>query len=381
MNELDLMDAINDIDDRYIVEAAEGVAGGSVMHTKGTVKRRRAVWSSVPALAAAGIALAILVAGGITAVKLLQRRTKGKESVKTEYAAGKPFMKGEVLTTPLTAEQLEEFRQMPGILEIDGRYYGSQETECSQVGAKIGTYTVRGNTEEIVVENGEEHLEIVEHELDADVYGIPGVKTSYAVAVYYEDIQKYVVFGGVIPDVDTVAELREEIPFDTYFEMDKTYKVMINGLPATYTDSTVTLEKVVNILFKNADSPIYDLKDMPNAFFKDTPFFDEWAGREHHVWDSWISRYDTVENPEEGKDWAQKFCKEHPLGELLGIGYVHNKLIEPVNASGVQYYLYSGGYILGMGGGFGKCIYVGPEAAQEFIALFQFPMKSTEPTE
>ncbi|MBO4325453.1 MAG: hypothetical protein J5845_08685 [Lachnospiraceae bacterium] len=380
MNELDILEALTDVDDKYVLEASEGIAGKTVLK-RGTKKRTFAAWNSLPAMIAAGVALAVIVAGGIVAVKAVQKKAKGKESEKTGYTAASPFVQGEAQTTPLSKETLEAFSNLPGTLDFNGRTYVGQYTECTKVGGKIGTYKVSDTVEQIVTEEGIEHLELVDIENDVDVYEIPGVKTSYAVAVFYEDLQKYIVFGGIVPDVSNVAELRENMPIDTYFKMDKTYKVMVNGYPATYSNSAVNMEQVVNILLKNAESPVYELKDMPNDFFKDTPFFDEYADRERQLWDSWISRYDSPEDPKEGKDWAQAFCKEHPLGELLLTGYVHNTLIEPANASGLEFYLYSGGYIFGIGGSYGDCIYVGPEAAAEFRALFETPAKSTEPTE
>lgn len=378
MNELDILDALTDVDDKYVLEASEGIAGKTVLR-KGTKRRTFAAWNSLPAMIAAGVALVVIVAAGIVAVKAMKEKVKEKESVKITFAASKPFVQGEILTKPIDRGVLETLQISANILEMEDRFYGSQMTECTKVGAKLGTYKIRGTVETTVIEDGVEHLALVDLENDADVYEIPGVKTEYAVAVYYESLQKYVVFGGSIPDVSNVAELRESMPIDTYFELDKTFEIMINGNAATFTDSSITMEKVVEILLKNANSPLYDMKDMPNDFFKDTPFFDTWAGRERQMWDSWISRYDGINDLPEGKDWAQKFCKEHPLGELLGTAKVHNKLLEPANASGETYYLYSGGYILGYGSSFGKCLYVGPEAAEEFAALFQVPTESTVP--
>lgn len=419
MNGLDLLEAINDIDDEFVLEATEGVSGTSSLKTEGTpadgpaVKSNdsdyvvldakksvrkpfytKAVWKYA---ACAALVLA-LVGGGL----IINAMLNGKgERAKTVTPAAREWNDQDKVTPvvdPVTPDPILEIEPNPyGGTYYDELVYNSntymrQRSECTKAGEYLGSFQLTGyrfiNEDEDPFneeDNGEENSEA--ENVTVEVYSIPDISTDYAVCVKDPVSGKYPVYARVYW-TDNFADYAKATQLATYMTLGEEFTVIRDNQEIKLR-TKISMDQTLNTLFRNQDIPIFAMYDMPNEFFAGTFHYDPAVGRPYDPTSSYASRYtDAWGNfedvygeeipyeihPAEGSKEAQEFCKGKQIGTMSLVAYVNNSLL---GEGGFQVYLYSGGWVVTDF----FCMYVGPEAAADFMKILdaQIPTDSTVP--
>ena len=410
MNGKDLLDALNEIDDEFIeevtkadaeyaakkagkikAEMSDNTENVTVFEEAETIKKRSAMMT-VLKYAAIAAGLMALVGGGLIIDALLG----GKPNPKSAPATREWTEKDKVtpVTEPYTGLEVE-----PVPLSVEGYYedliynsltYTRQRAECNKLGEYLGSFQLTCymyyDEEEELRNQGNELPESV----TADVYEIPNVSTEYAVAVKYPDTETYLVYARIY-QTDNFADYAKATQLATYMSPREEFSVIRDNQEIKLR-TTITTEQVLNTLFRNQDIPIFAMNDMPNEFFAGTFHYDWTVGKPNDPTSSYAGRYSVVfpegvsgiyedgtlaeiaEHPPEGSPAAQEFCKGKQIGTMSLIAYVNNSLL---GEGGFQVYLYSGGWVVTDF----FCMYVGPEAAADFMKILdaQIPNESTVP--
>ncbi len=419
MNGLDLLEAINDIDDDLILEATEGVSGAApakagetapcgpvlkskdtdciVLDAKKSVRKpfyTKAVWK----YAACAAAVLMLVGGGLIINALLNGKGGKTKNVTPAAHVWTDQDKVTPVVDPVEPDPNLQIEPNPygeswyDDLVYNSKYYTRQRSECTKVGEYLGSYQITGfryidEDEDTFNEedNGEENSEV--ESITVEVFAIPDISTDYAVAVKDPDVEQYYVFARVYW-ADNFADYAKATQLATYMSPGEEFTV-IRGNQEIKLRTKISMDQTLNTLFRNQDIPIFALYDMPNEFFAGTLFYDPTVGKPYDPTSSYASRYSVYfenmedvygeevlfeQHPAEGSAAAQEFCKGKEIGTMTVVGYVNNSLCGEV---GYQVYLYSGGFVVTDF----FCVYVGPEAAADFLKLLdaQIPNESTVP--
>ena len=400
MNGKDLLDALNEIDEDFIVEVTKtdaelearraGKTGNEAVIARfpenvtasgeTDTLRRPTVLMTVMKYAACAAVLAILVGGGLMIKNILAGANSGGSAAS-----------GSTPAVTIPAKEVEEplFEEVKNFYEelvYNSKYYTLARTECLGVGQWLGSYEL---TNYMYIDEDEDPFGEEANppeSLEADVYEILGVNKDYAVAVRYPASDKYYVYSRVYM-TDNFADLKSATQLGIYITPEEEFTVVRNGQNITVR-TQITTQQALDTLFKNQDIPVFALSDMPNEFFKGTQHYEKSANEPYDPTSSYRSRYDvnvdgydvTFEDesvpygmhPAAGSPEAQAFCQGKEIGTLSVVAKVDNELL---GWKGMNVYLYSGGWVVTNV----YCIYVGPEAAADFLNLFEIPSESTVP--
>lgn len=421
MNGKDLLDALNEIDDEFIEEvtkadaeyAAKKAGKGrkqsvfAQFSTHGTSSdeaeeiKKPSVMFTVLKIAACIAVVAVLVGGGLMIKNMLGDKKPTGQTAREWNDQDKvtpvvnPNPTGE--PDPLLTEDPNPYGEAwYDDLVYNSKYYTRQRAECTKVGEYLGSYQITGfrhidededafNEEDNGEENSEENGE--EEKITVDVYAIPDISTDYAVAVKDPDVEKYYVFARVYW-ADNFADFAKATQFATYMTLGEEFSVIRDNQEIKLR-TKISMDQTLNTLFRNQDIPIFAMYDMPNEFFAGTFHYDPTVGKPFDPASSYASRYSVYwensedlygeevlyeQHPAEGSAAAQEFCKGKQIGTMSLIAYVNNSLL---GEGGFQVYLYSGGWVVTDF----FCMYVGPEAAADFMKILdaKIPNESTVP--
>ena len=409
MNGKDLLDALNEIDDEFIEEvtkadaeyAAKKAGKGrkqSVFAQFSTQRtssdeaeeiKKPSVMFTVLKIAACIAVVAVLVGGGLMIKNMLGNKKPTGQAAKewTDEDKVTPVVDPVITDPPLEEEPNPYGEAWYDELVYNSKYYTRQRAECTKVGEFLGNSELTGF--QYIVE-GEDPFYDENSEAESitvEVYAIPDVSTDYAVAVKVPDSEKYLVFARVYW-ADNFADYAKATQLATYMSPGEEFSVIRNNQEIKLR-TKISMEQTLNTLFRNPDIPIFAMYDMPNEFFAGTFHYDPTVGKPFDPASSYASRYSTYwensedaygeevpyeQHPAEGSAEAQEFCKGKEIGTMTVIGYVNNSLC---GEGYYQVYLYSGGFVVTDF----FCVYVGPEAAADFLNLLnaQIPNESTVP--
>lgn len=409
MNGKDLYDALNEIDDEFIVEVTKADAEYAARKAGKSKKpsffaqfstnvtaaddaeeiKKPSVMLSVLKIAACIAVVAVLVGGGLMIKSMLGG---GK--------TGRTASDGEEAVTPTVDPNLQEEPNPdndPNLgpveayyeeLIYDSEYYTKALTQCEKVGERLGSGELTMYMSIDEDEDGDPFGQEAgtPEKVAAEVYAIPGISPKYAVAVKHPETEQYDIYSRVYL-TGSFEDLKNATQLATYITPENEFTVIRNGQNITIR-TQITTEKALATLFKNQDIPIFDMRDMPNAFFEGTMHFEREEYEPFDPASSYLGRYTTeVEgyqvtfeddntpfesHPSEGSPEAQEFCKGKEIGTMTVVAKVDNSLL---GWKGMNVYLYSGGWVITDV----YCIYVGPEAATDFLNLFEIPAESTVP--
>lgn len=404
MNGKDLLDALSEIDDDFIAEVTEADAAYAARKVGKTRKRsvfapfsknvtafdeaeeikKPSVMMTVLKFAACAATIAVLVGGGLMIKNMLADKKPAGQTAVGES--------GQETVTPVVDPTQEEVPDPYGEAFYDelvfhSNTYMRQRSECAKVGEYLGSFQLTGYTYIVEDEDPFREEENAAESITVEVYAIPDVSTDFAVAVKDPDSGKYLVYARVYW-TDNFRSFAEETKLGVYMTPGEEFTV-IRGGQEIQLRTKISTEQVMNTLFRNQDIPIFAMYDMPNEFFKGTTHYDPAAGKPFDPASSYASRYsdawETHEDsygeeipyelhPAEGSAAAQEFCKGKEIGTMTVIWNVKNSLL---GTQSYPLYLYSGGFVVSDY----FCIYVGPEAAADFVKLLdeQIPTDSTVP--
>lgn len=396
MNGKDLLDALHKIDDEFIVEARETEAEYEARKAKGRGKsviawfmkdesgsdekedrKKPSVMMTVLKFAACAAVLAVLVGGGF----MIKNMLAGKKPTEQTGLSG---------TTPKTEPPTEDpnlGEQVPYYAELiyNSKTYIRQYATCSQVGESLGMHELTGY--EFIDEEPSPFESDLTATSRAEVFRIPDVSTDYAVAVKHPGSDEYLVYARAIT-ADDFADYAKATQLATYMTLEDEFRVIRNGQNIRV-NTKISTEKALSTLFRNSELPMFARFDMPADFIAETnhnrqaaavlPFTEEFDedgngqitpfGYEVNLEDENIPDESQTSG---GTPEAIEFCKDKPLGNLTLVMTVDNNLC----GWNANVTLYSGGWVVTES----FFIYVGPEAAAEFLNLFEIPDKGTDPS-
>ena len=422
MNGKDLYDALNEIDDEFIVEVTKADAEYAARKAGKNRKpsffaqfstnvtaaddaeeiKKPSVMFTVLKIAACIAVVAVLVGGGLMIKNILGDKKPTGQTAREWNDQDKVTPVVEPNPTEDPAPLLTEDPNPYGEAVYDELVYNSntymrQRSECTKVGEYLGSFQLTGyrfiNEDEDPFneeDNGEENSEAENSEAEnvtVEVYAIPDISTDYAVCVKDPASGKYPVYARVYW-TDNFADYAKATQLATYMTLGEEFSVIRDNQEIKLR-TKISMDQTLNTLFRNQDIPIFAMYDMPNEFFAGTFHYDPTVGKPFDPASSYVSRYtDAWENfedvygeeipyeihPAEGSAAAQEFCKGKQIGTMSLIAHVNNNLL---GEGGFQVYLYSGGWVVTDF----FCIYVGPEAAADFMKILdaQIPTDSTVP--
>ncbi|MBO4485026.1 MAG: hypothetical protein J5738_06525 [Lachnospiraceae bacterium] len=396
MNGKDLLDALHEIDDEFIVEARETEAEYEARKAKGRGKsviawfmkdesdsketedrKKPSVMMTVLKFAACAAVLAVLVGGGF----MIKNMLAGKKPTEQTGLSG---------TTPKTEPPTEDpnlGEQVPYYAELiyNSKTYIRQYATCNQVGESLGMHELTGY--EFIDENPSPFESDLTATARAEVFRIPDVSTDYAVAVKHPGSDEYLVYARAIK-ADDFWDYARATQLEAYMTLGDEFRVIRNGQNIKV-KTKISTEKALSTLFRTQMVPMFARFDMPADFIAETnhnrqaaavlPFTEEFDedgngqitpfGYEVNLEDENIPDESQTSG---GTPEAIEFCKDKPLGNLMLVMTVDNNLC----GWNANVTLYSGGWVVTES----FFIYVGPEAAAEFLNLFEIPDKGTDPS-
>lgn len=171
MNEYDLLDAIGDINDKYIENAGaeEELGDKASKEIRGIQIRERRKKAVSLASCLVGIAITVIIVGMVTKYYFA---SKGVDSHKDNHPVDET-------KDELPAEKVELYEKYQYLRFYEELYLSSKE-ECVNVGAFLGIFCVTSDIEG----NNADAKEV-------SVYKVADMDESLAVAVFYEEEQTY----------------------------------------------------------------------------------------------------------------------------------------------------------------------------------------------
>ena len=171
MNEYDLLDAIGDINDKYIENAGaeEELGDKASKEIRGIQIRERRKKAILLAVSLVGIVLIAIIVGMVTKNNLVSKNRDEHED--------NPAVDGTGDELPIEDIELYERYQF---LRFNDELYLSSKEECVNIGDYLGTFWIASDIEGDNTDTKE-----------VPVYKIINMDISLAVAVFYEEEQSY----------------------------------------------------------------------------------------------------------------------------------------------------------------------------------------------
>ena len=357
MKEFDLYAALTDVDDRFVLEAAE------------TETNPRSKWRGIQRAAIATIAAGVVAVVGITVGSALKNQTP----------AGNKTVKEDVSITKRWADQpnYEKYSE----LTINGvKYTGSAGVYEGQTGQSFGEFTVTGLdygdvvfvSDEKTVQTGpvvsettlsgtwvavesQSVPEPTTRETTVLAYEIPGIDPSFAVAVKFPDEEQYYVYGNALYAADTYSDFATGIQLLQYTDLigiilhTETGEQDVSGAYGT-------IRELLEELFAEESIPVFTHEELPSDF----------GGCAYMPNDPIL----TAPNRGTGttilivSDDVLEFLQNKEFGELCAEIGVDYRLLGQQNI-GIR--VYSGGFVTTNIGWTEKTFYVGEECVTSFI--------------
>lgn len=357
MKEFDLNAALTDVDDRFVLEAAE------------TESSPRSKWRGIQRAAIATIAAGVVAVVGITVGSALKNQTP----------AGNKTVKEDVSITKRWVDQpnYEKYSE----LTINGvKYTGSAGVYEGQTGQSFGEFTVTGldygdvifvsdektgQTGPVVSEttlsgtwvavDDQSLPEPIIRQSTVVAYEIHGIDPSFAVAVKFPDEEKYFVYGNALFSADTYADFAAGTQLLQYTDLSRIILHTGTG-ERDVSGACGTIRELLEDLFAAEFIPVFAQEELPSDF----------GGCAYMPNDPIL----TAPNRGTGttilivSDDVLDFLQDKELGKLCAEIGADYRLLGQQNI-GIR--VYSGGFVTTNIGWTEKTFYVGEECVTSFI--------------
>ena len=363
MTAFGLYTALTDVDDRFILEAAE-------TEIPKPIKRQIVQWVAIVAIAAMIITIGLLFGNSI-------KKHKENKSEAEKVSTIKPW------------SELPSYEKYPELNMNGIKYTGSPGVYSGTVGQFFGEFSVIGMDDGEVTYIGEEKIpqngadaqkttlsdtwidvekqnqtEPVIRKTTVLVYEIPGIKTAFAVAVRFPEEGRYYVYGNVSYRTDSYADFADTTQLMQYAEL--------NGITLhsakrerDVSGAYETIQALLTELFSAETIPAFMPEDLPSDF-------GGFALRPGDV---------TNDKPEHGtapnygtttllivSEEVLGFLQDKELGTLcVSIGLDYHLF----GQNNIWMQVYSGGFVKTNIGWSGKTFYVGKEKVASFIGTLE----------
>ncbi len=273
-------------------------------------------------------------------------------------------------------------------LNLDGIKYTSTAGECgNEAGRLIGVYTAEGmeNTQPIEhinssgklsdasggfsgsedmlvnhyiipIQEQEEHY--VKHEKMVRVYEIVGVSRDFAVAVQFDETGEYYAYCNMSYTTDSYDSFSDACQLEKYLEVNRIY-LYEDGDVKYVSEGGIATRMLMDTLFSGEDLPMFLTEDFPAEFLQGKVISDGQNGKGTKPYNP---------NPVEVPGRVAEFCKDKEYGKRLVSISVNYNLFEDKN---ISIAVYSGGFVSTNIGMSGKSFFVGKDAIEDFIAVLK----------
>ena len=363
MNAFGLYKALTDVDDRFILEAAD-------TEIPKPVKRRIVQWAAIVAIATVVIGIGIVFSNSIERHKKNESKSE-KTSIIRQWSELANYEK-----YPELNMNGIKYTGSPGVYSgTVGQFFG----EFSVIGVDYGEVTYIG--EEKIPQNGadaqkttlsdtwidvekQNQTEPVIRKTTVLVYEIPGIKTAFAVAVRFPEEGRYYVYGNASYRTDSYADFADTTLLMQYAELNS---ITLHSAKRERDVSSAyeTIQALLTELFSAETIPAFMPEDLPSDFGGD-------ALRPGDV---------TNDKPEHGtapnygtttllivSEEVLDYLQDKELGTLcVSIGLDYHLF----GQNNISMQVYSGGFVTTNIGWSGKTFYVGKEKVTSFIQTLE----------